>query len=314
MNNEVMLSIYIATYNHEKYIAQALDGVLKQKTSYSYEILVGEDCSPDGTRDILKQYEKKYPGKFRMFYREKNMHGQHPNNAGDLKRRCRGKYIIALEGDDYWIDENKIQKQIEFLEKHEDYVAVAHNCIVVDENSNPCGKSYPECKDEEYTIKHFASEIMPGQLTTVMCRNYIKDDTMDTAFFLNKGLSPGDRLAYFAFILNGKVYCIQEPMSAYRQIRKSGTSFTAAYKYNFKKEERWNYALIEYSEKNNFKDGIKYGELLYFRNLISGLSSKQCSVRQMLNYMKNINHKFRTVVLYIRHWIRHHVLHKTLWV
>lgn len=285
MNDEVMLSIYVATYNHEKYIGQALDSILKQKTKYSYEVLVGEDCSPDGTRDILKEYEQKYPGKFQMFYREKNMYGQHPNNAGDLKRRCRGKYFIALEGDDYWIDENKIEKQIEFLEKHQEYLAVAHNCVVVDENSNENGQVYPECKDEEYTIRHFASDIMPGQLTTMMCRNYMKEDFMDTSLF-EKGLSPGDKLAYFALVLNGKVYCMQEIMSAYRHVRKSGTSFTAMYEYKFKKEERWNYGLIEYAEKNNFKEGLKYAEMLYLRNLISGVTSKQCSLKQMLSYMK----------------------------
>ena len=95
--DDVILSIYVPTYNHEKYIARALDSILMQKTDYAYEVLVGEDASTDNTRAVLKEYEKKYPGRFQMYYREKNMHKQKVRNAGDLIRRCSGKYIIALE-------------------------------------------------------------------------------------------------------------------------------------------------------------------------------------------------------------------------
>ena len=94
---EPILSVYIATYNHEKYIADALDSVIMQKTKYPFEVLVGEDCSTDGTRDILKSYELKYPGLFTIFYRDHNMYNETPNNAADIKTKCRGKYIVALE-------------------------------------------------------------------------------------------------------------------------------------------------------------------------------------------------------------------------
>jgi hypothetical protein len=154
---------------------------------------------------------------------------------------------------------------------------------------------------------------MPGQLTTVMCRNYMKDDFMDITLF-NQGLRPGDKLAYFALVLNGKIYCIQEKMSAYRFVYRNSTSFTATYKYDFEKSEKWNRALIEYSKKNKFREGIKYGELLYFRNLANGFKAKQCSLKQLFGYQKKITHKTKTVFLYIRYWVRNHVLHKELWV
>lgn len=310
--DDIMLSVYIPTYNHEKYIAQALEGVLKQKTKYKFEVLIGEDCSTDNTRAILKEYELKYPGRFQMFYREHNMYGEIPSNGVDLRQRCKGKYIMCLEGDDFWIDEYKIEKQIDFLEKNPDYVGVAHNCIVVDEQSKPNGEAYPECKDEEYTLKHFVSEIMPGQYATLMYRNYYVDKYMDISIF-NKGLYPGDRIVYFALVLNGKIRCMQTPMTAYRHIKKGGTSFSATYKYNFEKDEKWNYSLLEYA--GNFdKRTIKYTEMLYFRNLMSGLKSKQCTKRQFLRYMRKIHYKFSAVILYTKHWIRHHLLHKKLWV
>lgn len=308
-----MLSIYVPTYNHENFIEQALDSILMQKTKYSYEVLVGEDCSTDGTREILMEYEKKYPGKFQMYYREKNMYGQVPNNANDLKNRCNGKYIIALEGDDYWTDEYKIEKQISFLEEHSEYLGVAHNCVVVDENSNQKDEQYPECKDEEYTIKHFVSEIMPGQLTTLMYRNFLKYDIIDMSLF-KKGLKPGDRLIYFALVLNGRVKCVQEVMSAYRHIQEGGSSYSANYKYDFIAAEKLNLGMIEYAKTIESKEGIKYAQMLYFRNLMNGLSSKRYGVKEFINYMKNINNKASTVLLYSKHWFRHHILHKAIWV
>lgn len=311
--DRVMLSVYVTTYNHEKYIAQCLESILMQKTQYSYEVLVGEDCSPDGTREILKEFEKKYPGRFRMFYREHNMHGAKINNARDLKNRCTGKYIIALEGDDYWTDELKIEKQINFLENHPEYLAVAHNCVVVNENSEPNGEVYPECKDEEYSLKHLVSTIMPGQLTTVMCRNYMLGDVMDTSLF-DQGLHPGDRLCYFALASNGKIHCMQEVMSAYRHIEKEGTSYSATHKYNFINDELWNWGCVEYALKLNNSDSIKYAELMYFRNLMNGLSSGQCSIKDVIQYTKKIRHKTRTILLYVKHWFRHHVMHKKIWV
>jgi glycosyltransferase involved in cell wall biosynthesis len=311
--NDLMLSIYIPTYNHEKYIAQALDGILMQKTKYSYEVLIGEDCSPDGTRNILKEYEKKYPEKFQMFYREHNMNGKVPNNAGDLKRRCKGKYIIGLEGDDYWTDENKLEKQISFLESHPDYLAVAHNCVVVDANSMPNGEQYPECKDEEYTLKHFVSEIMPGQLTTIMYRNYMRGDVIDTSLF-QKGLRPGDRLNYFALASNGKIHCIQKVMSAYRHIKNEGTSYSAIHKYDFEKSEQWNLGLVEYAKVINNKQAQKYAEMLYFRNLMNGYSAKQCNVKEFFDSMKKLDYRAGTVILYARYWINHHIFHKKIWI
>lgn len=312
MVHDIILSVYIPTYNHEKYIAQALEGVLKQKTKYKFEVLVGEDCSTDNTRAIVKEYEEKYPGRFQIFYREHNMYGKTPNNSVDLRQRCKGKYIMCLEGDDFWIDECKIEKQIDFLENNPEYLGVAHNCIVVDEESKPNGEMYPECKEEEYTLKHFVSEIMPGQYATLMYRNYYIDEYMDTSI-LKKGLRPGDRVTYFALTLNGRIRCIQEPMTAYRHVKKSGTSFSATYKYSFENAENWNYSLVQYA-RNFDKNVIKYTEMIYFRNLMIGLKERQCTKKQIFKYMKKINYKFSVVGLYIKHWIRHHLLHKKLWV
>lgn len=309
----IMLSVYIPTYNHEKYIAQALDSVLMQKTKYQYEILVGEDCSTDKTREILKEYEKKYPGRFQIFYREHNMNKDIIRNSTDLRLRCKGKYIIGIEGDDFWTSPDKIQKQIDFLERHPEYLAVAHNCVVVNENSQVINETYPECKDNEYTLKHFVSEIMPGQLATVMYRNPNFCDEVDEEL-MYKNLTPGDRLIYFSLAVSGRVYCLQECMSAYRHIKTEGSSFSACLKYDFASSENWAREICNYAEKIGKKIAIKYAKLLYIRNIMIAMKRGECTKKQAFVYFKKIHGNFNTIFLYVKCWVKHHILHKKIWV
>lgn len=310
---ELMLSIYIPTYNHEKYIGQALDGVLMQKTKYKFEVLVGEDCSTDNTRAILKDYEKKYPGRFQMFYREHNMNKEEIRNSTDLRLRCKGKYIIGLEGDDFWTDPYKIQKQIDFLENHPEYIAVAHNCIVVDKNSQVIDENYQECKDEEYTLKHFVSEIMPGQLTTLMYYNPNLDFKIDEEL-MYKNLVPGDRLIYFTLITSGRIYCMQECMSAYRHIKTEGSSFSANLRYNFEISENWAEEVYQYAKKIGHSQAIRYAKLLYVRNLMLAVKQGECDKKLILKYLKKIDGNLETIILYLKCWIKHHILHSRIWV
>ena len=294
------LSIYVPTFNHEHYIVQALDSILMQETAYTYEVLVGEDCSTDNTRAVLKEYEKQHPGKLQVFYREQNMRkqGNAVGNSGDLRSRCRGKYIIALEGDDYWTDPCKIDKQIRFLEEHPDYIAVAHNCFVVDHDSSRKDEVYPQCTDTEYTFDHFARDIMPGQLTTVMLRNVYHDDRYDTSL-LNRRIVPGDRLIYFWLLSNGKIHCIQEEMSAYRHVTNQGSSFSATSKYHFATYETLYAIFMEYAREQNNKEALLCAERLYFRNLRVGSVFGQCSLKDSLRYFRKIRNKAKVLLLYI---------------
>ena len=202
-----------------------------------------------------------------MIYRDVNSRTLGISNVGDLKKRAQGKYWITLEGDDYWTDENKIEKQLTFLESHPDYIAISHNCIVVDEDSNPTKEKYPECKDEEYTIDHYLNNILPGQLATVMTRNYYKENLFDLSILM-KRLSPGDRLLYFALVTHGKIHCIQEQMSAYRHVTNSGTSFSANYKFDFNKGEHWHKELLNYAYSLNNRKAANVAETLYFTYLV----------------------------------------------
>ena len=115
MNTEPQVSVCMLTYNHEKYIAQAIESVLMQKTDFDYELVIGEDCSVDKTREIVKKFQLKCPNIIKPIYHERNV-GASRNCFEFVLPACKGKYIALLEGDDYWIDSLKLQKQIDVFE------------------------------------------------------------------------------------------------------------------------------------------------------------------------------------------------------
>jgi len=116
-----LVSVRMATYNHEKWIAQAIEGVVNQKTDFEYELVIGEDCSTDRTREICFEYQKRYPDKIRVLWADVNVNSIGSGNAGRINAHCRGEFLATCEGDDYWTDPLKLQKQVEFMEAHEEY-------------------------------------------------------------------------------------------------------------------------------------------------------------------------------------------------
>jgi glycosyltransferase involved in cell wall biosynthesis len=128
------VSICCITYNHEKYIGQALDGFLMQETSFNIEILIGEDCSTDSTRSVIEDYCIKYPGRINLISYEKNI-GAIKNHINVLSMAT-GKYLALCDGDDYWTDPLKLQKQVDFLEANPEYVICCHYSKVINENED----------------------------------------------------------------------------------------------------------------------------------------------------------------------------------
>lgn len=115
---EPTVSVFVMVYNHEKYLEECLDGILMQQCNFSFNIIVGEDCSTDNSRELLLSYRNKYPGKFKLLLHEKNIGAVENQNA--VFAACTGKYIALCEGDDYWTDPLKLQKQVDLLEKNID--------------------------------------------------------------------------------------------------------------------------------------------------------------------------------------------------
>ena len=131
-----LVSIVCVTYNHEKFIKDALDGVLAQKTTFPFEIIVGDDASTDNTPGIIAEYAARHPGRIIPVIRERNI-GATPNFI-DLFSRVRGRYAAICDGDDYWNCENKLQRQVDFLERNEQFALCFHPILqVYDDASAP---------------------------------------------------------------------------------------------------------------------------------------------------------------------------------
>jgi glycosyltransferase involved in cell wall biosynthesis len=128
-----LVSVLVMTYNHERYISQALDSVLMQQTSFAWEVLVSEDCSTDRTRQIVQEYAARHPGLFQLILSEKNLHSNEVIARGI--RAAEGQYLALLDGDDYWLTPEKLQNQVDFMERHPESTVCFHQAVVHDERS-----------------------------------------------------------------------------------------------------------------------------------------------------------------------------------
>jgi glycosyltransferase involved in cell wall biosynthesis len=146
----IIVSVSCITFNHAPYIRACLDGFLMQKTSFVFEILIHDDCSTDGTREIIEEYSKKYPDIIFPIFQTENQYSK--GVRGMMARfnfpRSRGKYIALCEGDDYWSDPYKLQKQVDFLEANTDFSICFHNMKILNE-SNPSAIEFTNSKDQE---------------------------------------------------------------------------------------------------------------------------------------------------------------------
>jgi len=212
---DILVSISCTSYNHEKYIKQCFDGFLMQKTNFNFEILVHDDASTDNTAAIIKEYENKYPDLFKCIYQTENQYSQ--GIRGIMSRfnfpRAQGKYIALCEGDDYWTDPLKLQKQVDFLEKNRDYGLVhAQMNKLFDATNNIT----PINKDRSKTsFVELLKENPIVTLTTVMRKDlllrYIEEVQPQT-----KNWIAGDTPMWLWFSLHSKIYFLDEIMATYR--------------------------------------------------------------------------------------------------
>ena len=133
--SDKMVSVFMLAYNHEKYIAEAIDSVLMQKTDFDFDIVIGEDCSTDATRRIVLEDAQKYPNKIKPILHNVNVGAM--LNQRYVLEACTGKYVAMCEGDDYWTDPFKLQKQVDFLEANKEYVLATHGYRIVKYDSAP---------------------------------------------------------------------------------------------------------------------------------------------------------------------------------
>lgn len=233
--NQVKVSIVCTAYNHEKYIRRTLDGFVMQKTDFAYEAIVHDDASTDGTAAIIREYAQKYPNIIKPIFQSVNQYSRNVSITKDIiKPIAKGKYIAHCEGDDYWTDPQKLQKQVDFLDNHPEYSGTAHNCIIVDQEDNPIESIYPmyrRYRSHRYTLKRFSRDVVyPGQTATLVYRksaDLFESKEQEVAFNAIR-IGFVDKRIMLKLLTMGDIYCFEEPMSAYRIVTSSGDSWSAA--------------------------------------------------------------------------------------
>ena len=192
MNNErkdILVTIQCLTYNHEPFIRQCLEGFVMQATNFRFEAIVHDDASTDRTAAIIKEYADKYPDIIKPIFEVENQYSKHDGTIGrSIRENTHGKYIAMCEGDDYWTDPYKLQKQVDFLESHPDYVMCSHrfNQYIQDKNFLEEEKD-STFQGADYDLKNLIGGKWLTQTLTVMYRR----SALDLKEYESYGMSMG---------------------------------------------------------------------------------------------------------------------------
>lgn len=221
-----LLSVLVLTFNHRPYIQQCLESILAQDTSFNFEIIVADDCSTDGTTEIIQQMHARHPQKIRLVCSDKNLWMPEPGVYGVLPLstilRARGKYLSIIEGDDYLTGSIKFQADVDFLELNSSYNLCFHNAIVKNESS----KKEPnhlwirrEPNDRDFSFEELAYHFVPptaGLILRNLGEQLLKQPWMIFSTLRLIGIC-------LSTLGNGKARYFAEPMSVYR-VTKSGVA------------------------------------------------------------------------------------------
>lgn len=209
-SEDVMVSIICPTFNHEKYIKSCLDGFLKQETDFSYEVIVHDDCSSDRTAEIISKYKKENERQIKAILQTENQYSKGINIVRDIMMPlAKGKYIAFCEGDDAWVDETKLARQVSFLEENPEYVACVHNTYF-----HRCDK---RCRDFPMFIYNRDRDLEFEDIFKWNAFGYQYSSLLvKREFFTNPPFGYGEYPMAIYLALNGKIRFLNRNMSVYR--------------------------------------------------------------------------------------------------
>jgi glycosyltransferase involved in cell wall biosynthesis len=251
-----LVSVCLITYNHEKYICKAIEGVLQQETLFPFELIIADDCSTDNTRSIIKEYANSHPSIIRLILQEKNVGAK--RNWLDLIESPKGKYIAYFEGDDYWIDPLKLDKQVKFLEENANYSACCSNVFEEYEDGQKkiaSGKSTITLNDLAYGNIIYTS--------SVLYRNII-----DLPSWLNQ-CKMGDWILWLLLAQKGPIFKFEEQMCVYRIHNNS--LWSSAGKEKNLKDIILTYEILFKNLNHDVKKELKRGANIHYNQLLEML-------------------------------------------
>ena len=223
----IMVSIRCLVYNHEPYLRQCLDGFVMQKTSFPFEAIIHDDASTDGSADIIKEYAEKYPDIIKPIYETENLYSKHDGSISRIiNDACKGKYMASCEGDDYWTDPNKLQKQVDVLENHPECTIVFNRVKVISKDNKYLDWDIPrkghvqegfiELKD--YTYEEYNRGFWTFHTSSFLYKSNLMNEFSEIRAHEFKNFPYGDMPFLLFCLIRGKGFFISETMGCYRYL------------------------------------------------------------------------------------------------
>lgn len=261
------VTVCCVTYNQKDFIAQALDGFVMQKTNFPFQVLVGDDASTDGTTEIVREYAEKYPDIIKPIFHEKNI-GAFKNSLS-LYQAAKTEYVAICDGDDYWTDVLKLQKQVDFLDSHPDFSICFHAVTVHWEDGSEPDKVFPSEKERFYKTELSLDDLLKRnfiQTNSVMFRWRFKEENILN--YLSREIAPGDYYLNLLHAQNSKIKFFPDIMAVYRKNsggiwNDAGETDAFYLKYGIPFLCFFNKKKTEFKDKNSFEFDV-----LFFRTVV----------------------------------------------
>jgi len=279
-----IVSVCMITYGHEKFIEEAINGVLMQECDFEVELIIANDCSPDGTDAVIQEIVRNHPrGSWIKYIRHEKNIGMMPNFIFALKQ-CKGKYIALCEGDDYWTDPLKLQKQVGFLVGNSKYISHSHNVFFKDERNEEMNvRLFSNLSTRSLTI----DDICPVRTFHTASLTFRKNAIINFDFdFLAKKVLSGDKYIYMLLFLNGKMFYDEIPMAFYRRHEGGASTSNNLVQFLNSDIKLYNYFVnkVEIELKNKIIEAANYYKVERFNHLLN----KKISLKLIIYYFKLI--------------------------
>lgn len=279
----LMVTIRCITYNHEPYIRQCLEGFVMQKTNFRFEAIVHDDASTDGTADIIREFADKYPGIIKPIFETENLYSKHD---GSIRRimdaHTHGKYVAICEGDDYWTDPLKLQKQVDFMEGHPDHSLCGTNGIIKFQGYDKKERLFNQIKKSK---ELFPKDII-GHWLLPTAGILFKKEIYNNYPDWTKKIYSGDLILLLLSMNQGRIFAFSDVCCVYRRDITNKSSVSINVRKTKSREFVRNQHILLYSEFNNYTEG-KYN--VYIQPLIERYAD-EAKVYKALN--KSIIHGF----------------------
>ena len=207
-----LVDVNLVTYNHEKFVARAIESVLEQQTNFVYRLIIGDDCSTDDTRSIIRDYAQQYPERIQLLFVSEHRGIEHKDRVGiEVLRLSTAKYVALLDGDDYWTDPNKLQRQVDFMERFTGCSLCFHNAeMFYDDGSQPPKRLRPQDQKEISTVEDILAGTVP-----LPCTVLFRNDLLILPETFHE-VTNADWMMFALLAEHGHVGYINEVMAAYR--------------------------------------------------------------------------------------------------